>query len=144
MASNAIDISSLDGSGGGALGLSNDCSGDLRSDKTCIDLYNDPGACCMSMTLRNVPLDPSNLEIAVMNTIILAGTPIYENDEGHVCMSTGSRAEIAGVIDLRNKWYLLPEGDSVMYYTLFCDKAIQSLTVGLATVASAFYFAGAL
>ena len=47
-------------------GRATPCEGGPGSDKTCIKAFDDPGACCMSMTLNNVPYYPEEDELKML------------------------------------------------------------------------------
>ena len=46
------------------------------------------------MTLRNVPLEPTPEEQAVLAEIMNRGLPIFENSEEHVCMPKAAIDEV--------------------------------------------------
>ena len=117
------------------------CNGGAGSDQMCIQAFNDPRACCMSMTLKNVPNPPESTEEKVLLLLAFGQFPIYENTEGHRCFTGKSRDLLQNQVKTskygqENMWHLLPEGDSLMYYKIYCDTAIKMVLGGLSMAAA--------
>ena len=74
------------------------CNSGAGGDQKCIQAFSDQGACCMSMTLKNIPFEPETNEKKVLFLLTLGAFPIYENTEGHVCFTEKSRNALKGQV----------------------------------------------
>ena len=67
------------------------CQGGDGSDHTCAIYLQDTGACCMSLTLKNMPESDTALsdkELKVLNAALNSGAPTQEDMTKYLCIGT--------------------------------------------------------
>ena len=118
------------------------CDSGPGGDDLCVAATKDPNACCFSMTLRNIPVEPTPQEQSVLLQIVQKGLPIYENTEEHLCITKAARDEVAHQFNEKDEWWMLPKGQTTMYYKAFCDLAsftkIGAISLSAALLATAY------
>ena len=112
-----------------------------RDDAFCQDKLGDSSACCLKITLLDVPSDPTSSEMAAIQLYSLQGLPSVASKETHTCMKEADWKALKseGDSDDWQNFYLLGKDYSKMHYKAYCDMALKLTVTALTFVSLSHY-----